>query len=425
MERTRRGVLGAGVGVAAGLAGCLGVEGVEYPVEDGASGDADAVSTADGAEDADALDQTDRADNEALADATRRVVDDAVWFASEYPDAIATYLDAIADVVADVVDVRESVREREAVTTAMADRLEESGLRAAEIAGDALEPHFRPRGGIVDRTERHVEVLRNFADRDDVDRFIEELDRMDTGFSSIGTGTYVEEAFSRDPIHNRLLDRLLYPLPDDPRRRREVRGGTLVELRVASRGFGTYAHEPYDEEAWDREEIPRIYGAAVNADRRAEIRARFGPITQPDERVEELFFVVADRPEPSEDRSEVFEGWPEELGGTPVYVQRYEDAATAGDRLDAVVAEGGVEDTEPIDPDESRTDQGEDAATLWHRYYHHDARGERYRFDEHAGVQYGYVARAGEFLLATGFSGDAWEERAGWQGVLEHGWAVV
>jgi hypothetical protein len=31
MQRTRRGLLGAGAGIAAGAAGCLGNRGVEYP----------------------------------------------------------------------------------------------------------------------------------------------------------------------------------------------------------------------------------------------------------------------------------------------------------------------------------------------------------------------------------------------------------
>jgi len=141
-------------------------------------------------------------------------------------------------------------------------------------------------------------------------------------------------------------------------------------------------------------------------------------------------------------------------------VQRYPDASTANDRLDAGGrAAASTEGRAPIDPDataagsdfsgdatrggrgsegggESGSDEGdgedgEDQApiyqgpTRWHRLYHHEAGGERYGFGEHAGVQYGYVVQAGEFVVAAGFGGDAWEERTGWQGQLANGWAVV
>ncbi|SNR25211.1 hypothetical protein [Halorubrum vacuolatum] len=420
MKRTRRAVLGAGL--VAGLAGCLGAEGVRYPDE--YAGDA-AVDAVDAPENDEAIDASadDGRDNEALAEATRRVVDDALWFATEYPEAVETYLEAVGGVVSEIDAVREAVEEDEAVDVEQAEGLEAVGMAAAETAGDALEPHFGPRGRIEQRTERHVTVLKEFARRDDVDRFLEEIDRMRRTFGGMATDAYVDEQFSRDPIHNRLLNRMLYPLPVDSDDRREVREGTLIELAVASEGLTTYVGLPYDDE-FSREQRPRIYGSPIGGDRREEIRARFGPVVRPGDRTAELFVVFAERPQPDEDPDEVFEGWPEDLDGVPVYVQRYPDAETAADHLDAIAVDARTEDDEPIDPGVSRT-EGPDAATHWHRIYHHEAQGERYAFDEHAGVQYGYVVRAGEFLLPTGFSGDAWEERAGWQGPLADGWVVT
>lgn len=428
MKRTRRGVLGTGVGLAAGLAGCLGAGGVEYPdAEPPATGGTDgtpgAVETAESTAEGDAYQEADADDTEALADATRDVVGDAVWFATEWPAAVRTHREAMTDVAEAVVDVRETAREDDAVRTEMADRLESVGRDAAARSGNALSPHFTPEGRVVARTMRHVEVLRNFAERGDVDRFIEELNRMESGFRAIGTSTYVGEQFSRSPIHNRLLRRLLYPLPDDADDRRELLETTVMEVRVASEEFGTFARLPYDD-AWEREQTPRIYGDAFESERQTELRARMGPVPRPEDRVTELFVTFARRPQPNRNTSRVFEGWPSELSPVPVYVQEYPDAETAADRLDAVTAAGETEEREPIDPDASRVD-GADAPTNWHRFYHHEAQGERYRFDEHAGVQYGYVVQAGEFLLATGFSGDAWEERVRWQGTLRHGWVVV
>ncbi|TKX73967.1 hypothetical protein EXE46_11585 [Halorubrum sp. GN11_10-6_MGM] len=449
MQRTRRTLLGAGAALV-GTAGCLGVEGVEYP---DAPADADAPGDGDGPDDGpseddasdDPPEQTDGdppAANAALADATREVVDDAVWFATEYPDAVATYRDAVAEAVSTVRSVRATVDEEAAITAEQVDEVAAAGETAISRAADALEPHFSPGPRIRDHVDRHVETLREFAPRGDVDRALEELDRMRSGLEGIGTSIYVERAFSRDPIHNRLFRRLLAPLPPDDPERGRVTGGTLMELAVASRGFSTFAHRPYDREAVDSDRIPRIYGDAFGPERRRELRARLGPIPQPADRVEELFVAFARRPPLGNRRRDAFEGWARELGGVPVHVQRYPDPTTAASRLATAIEEGSTEGRAPIDPEAtlagsdfdgnasaagnaSDTDAETDAGpTAWHRFYHREAEGERYGFDEHAGVQYGYVVRAGEFLLATGFSGDAWEERTGWHGRLRHGWVT-
>lgn len=451
MQRTRRGLLGGGVVVAAGFAGCLGVEGVEYPdaaedpqnTDDDGDGEGDSDDGPDDDSDGSG-DEPAPVMNEALATATRNVVDDTVWFATEYPAAVATYREAIREMIAEIDKVRNAVDSDDAVTVEMVDRLDAAGRTAADRAAEALEPHFHPHARIVSRTERHVKPLRTFAPRDDIDRFLEELARMRRGFAGVGTATYVDETFSRDPIHNRLFDRLLYPLPEDDERRRQVLDASFVEVGLASREFSAFAHRPYDTDRYDRSRIPQIYGDAFGTDRREKLRARLGPVPRSDDRVEELFVAFAARPPAGNRPSRTFEGWAHELDGTPVYVQRYPDADTAAERLAAVLDAGSTEGMAAIDPDatgagsalsgngttdgdsgDGEGDAEHEGPTRWHRLYHREAEGERYGFDEHAGVQYGFVAQAGEFLLAAGFSGDAWEERTGWQGRLENGWAVV
>jgi len=459
MQRTRRTLLGVGVALV-GTAGCLGVEGVEYP-DAPADADApgDAGSPGDDPSDDGPPDDPADADNEtptlnpALAAATRGVVDDAVWFATEYPDAVATYRDAVAAAVSTVDSVRATVDEEAAITSEQVDAVAAAGEEAVARAAEALEPHFSPGPRIRERVDPHVEVLREFAPRGDIDRALEELDRMRNGLASIGTNIYVESAFSRDPIHNRLFRRLLAPLPPDDPERGRVTGGAFVELAVASRGFSTFAHRTYDDDL-DRDRVPRIYGDAFGSERRRELRARLGPIPQPADRVEELFVSFADRPSVGTRRRDPFRGWAYELDGVPVHVQRYPDAETAAARLSTALDAGATEGRAAVDPEatlagsdfggngsttENETDadsnDGADAAngtdddattgpTAWYRFYHREAQGERYGFDEHAGVQYGYVVRAGEFLLATGFSGDAWEERTGWHGRLRNGWVT-
>lgn len=426
MQRTRRGLLGTGVGLAAGLAGCLGVQGVEYPdaapaetppeSEDRGDADDDPESDVDDEQ----VSDPEPVVNEALAAATRRVVDDAVWFATEYSDAVAAYRAAVGDLLGEIDAVRSAADGDAAVTVAMVDRLSDAVEATADRAAEALEPHFYPEAQIRGRGRPHVETLRRVAPRNDVDRFLEEVDRMRRAYSGMDSRRYVAEAFSRNPVHNRLFDRLLYPLPEDDDDRREVRGTAFVELALASRDFATFGYEPYEEGR-----AARIYGDPFPSDRRRELRARLGPVPRAEDRTEELFVAFASRPDES------FSGWPYELDGTPVYVQRYPDAATASDRLEAVLADAPTEGRAPIDPDATAAGSdlsgGEsgDGPARWHRLYHDAARGERYGFDEHDGVQYGYVVQAEEFLLAAGFAGDAWEERAGWQGRLADGWVMA
>lgn len=401
MRRTRRRVLAAAA-LPIGLAGCLRVDGVEYPDEpdDATEPPGDDEDGVDDGEDDEPVPNAD------LADATRRVIDDAVWFASAYEDAIKTYRDATSDVVAAVEAVRERVREPTDPTTAMARRLEAAGYAAGERAAAVLEPHFYPEGLLRERTDRHVPALVRSARRNDADRFVEELDRMRASFKRIQTPLYVSRTFSRDPIHNRLLERLA---PG-------AAGNVLVELAVPERrGFTTVAHEPYDGDGFG----PRFTEGTVTEDvfveaRRRALRERLGPVIRPAERTEELLASFSARPDPVGRRANAFDGSPGDLDGTAVHVQAYDDSGTASDRLTAVLNAGSTEGTESIRPGGGGRE--------WYRYYHREARSERTDLNELAGVQYGYVIQAGEFILATGFSGDAWEERVRWQGALTDAW---
>ncbi|MUW14946.1 hypothetical protein GJ633_09925 [Halorubrum sp. CBA1125] len=416
MQRTRRDLLAAG-SVAVGLAGCLGVDGVTYPDESDPDDGPDADDGADGGDGDDAPDEPPDEDDEevpvpnpALADATRAVVDDAVWFASTYEAAIDVYLDATGDVLEAVTAVRERIHEPTDPTTEMAARLESAGYAAADRAAEALEPHFYPHDLLRERTDRHVPALTRSARRNDADRFVEELDRMHGSFSRIRTPIYVAGTFSRDPIHNRLLDRLAPGDPDD----------VLVELAVPSRRrFATLAHEPYPDD--DETFPPEFTADPLPEARRESIRERLGPVLRSDGRTEELFVAFAPRPEPADSRTDAFRGPPDELDGTPLHVQRYADVRTATARLTAVLEAGATEGREPLLPDVDAADD----ALEWHRYYHREEGSDRTGLDEFPGVQYGYVLQAGEFLLATGFSGDAWEERPNWQGRLADAWVTA
>ena len=405
MQRTRRNLLTASAAVC--LTGCLTVDGVTYPDEPAPNeSDADGKIAPDKDPAGDSTGATPGPHPE-LAAATRSVVDDTIWFAVSYPAAIDTYRDVTADVLAAIESVRESIHGPTDPTVGMAERLEGVGYDAAERAVVALEPHFDPDELLRSRTDEHVSVLTQFARRNDADRFVEELERMHLSFFQIRTPIYISRRFSRDPIHNRLLKRLAPGAPEE----------VFIELAAPGyRRFSTLAYRPYSEESGIY--LPTFTDEALPEERRRAFREQLGPVIQTDDRTIELFITIAPRPEPTNRRNDAFHGPPGDLDGVSVYVQRYHNSERASEHLDAILGSGSTEGSEPIMPEPDTSDD----AIAWHRYYHREAGSTRTDLDEFAGVQYGYLVQAGEFLLATGFSGDAWEERPRWQGRLVDTW---
>jgi hypothetical protein len=407
MQRTRRDLLLAGA-AATGFSGCLGTEGVRYPDELPDSPQADGSDGPDQPTDSDGGDdEGPSVPHPELADATRGVLGDTFWFAASYRAAVDAYREATGDVIAAVASVRERIRDPTDPAVGMVDDLETVGYEAAERAADALEPHFFPRRLVRSRVDDHLPALSRAARRNDADRFVEELDRLSRTFSQIRTPLYIGGTFSRDPIHNRLLDRLVPGNADE----------VFVELATPLRRFATVAHRPYaDDEGFP----PEFTEEPLVQSRRDELRTRLGPVAQSARRVREAFYTFAPRPPATDRAADAFSGSPGDLDVVPVSVQQYADVEAAGDALTAVLEAGETDGREPLLP---VTEAADDAAR-WHRYYHREARSDRTDLDRFPGVQYGYLLQAGEFLLATGFSGDAWEERPRWQGRLADAWVT-
>ena len=402
MQRTRRDLLAVGA-VAAGVSGCLNVGGVRYPDELPEEREPDGTDGSD-----QPSDDEPSVPHPDIADATRDVITDTVWFATSYRRAIDTYRDATADVLTAVSAIREQIQNPTDTATEMVRRLETVGSEAAERAAAALEPHFYPRGLIRSRIDSHLPALSRSARRNDADRFVEELDRVSRTVSQIRTPLYVSGTFSRDPIHNRLLDRLV---PGDA-------ADVLVELAVPVYRFTALAHRPYAD---DDRFPPEFTEEPLVRARREELRTRLGPVVRSSDRVREAFYTVAPRPSAAARAADAVTGSPGDLDVVPVYVQQYADVDAAGDALTTVIEAGETDGQEPLLPG---TEAADDAAR-WHRYYHREARSDRTDLDRFPGVQYGYLLQAGAFLLATGFSGDAWEERSRWQGRLADAWVTA
>ncbi|TKX44687.1 MULTISPECIES: hypothetical protein [unclassified Halorubrum] len=410
MEQPRRNVL-AGLGAAASLAGCLSVDGVRYPDEIESSDESN--TTLEAGTDESPTDNSTDTDGYAsdliqrIAERTQAIVADVVWFAISYPRAVESYNQAVDSVIETIDTVRTTIHQPTMPTAEMVDRLETVGYNAADRAETAFEPHFSPGGLLRSRTDMHIPALARAARRNDADRFVEELGRMRLSFFQIQTPVYVSKRFSRDPIHNRLLDRLV------PR----ATGDVLVEVAVPTRrGFTTLAHEPYADE--DGSYPPTFTADPLPAARRDRLRKRLGPVVQSSERTEEVFLTFTSRPDPVTRQQNAFRGPPSDLDGTPLYVQQYGDPERAREQLSDILTAGATEGMASITSDVT---PGTDSVE-WHRYYHREAGSDRTNLDEFPGVQYGYLLQAGPFIFATGFSGDAWEERPRWQGQLTESW---
>ncbi|TKX74446.1 hypothetical protein EXE46_08685 [Halorubrum sp. GN11_10-6_MGM] len=411
MSRRRRTVL-AGLGTAVGLAGCLSVDGVRYPDEiettDGSNSTTDSNTDNQPTSNSTDEDGVPTGPRRLIAEQTRAIVSDVVWFAVSYQNAISSYNAAIDGVLETVATVRATIHQPTMPTTTMVDRLETVAYNAADRTAEILEPHFSPRNLLRSRTEQHIPALTRAARRNDADRFVEELDRMRLSFFQIQTPVYIGRRFSRDPIHNRLLDRIVPLATSD----------VLVELAIPTRReFTTLAHEPYDTEG---SYPPTFTESPLPKPRREALQQRLGPVVQTSGRTEELFMTFSRRPDPADRERNAFRGSPGDLDGTPLYIQQYRDRATAREQLTAILEAGATEGTTTISPRSAgTTDQPE-----WHRYYHREAGSDRTNLDDFPGVQYGYLLQAGAFVFATGFSGDAWEERPRWQGQLTESWLL-
>lgn len=395
MQPTRRRLLTAGGAALASVAGCVGTDsGVEYPEE--ATGvakeGADTVATED--EKRASRRSTAEPGPSALAERTRGIVSDVNWFATEYESAIATTMAANEAVVESIEAATTRIRRVETTPPEVLTELEAVTDEAAETATEAMSPHFDPASHIETLADRHLEVLHRFADRGDTERVLEELDRMATAFGDVANRLGLTRRYSRRPIHNRLHRRFLAADPN----------GRVVRFRHPPTSFSGLAYTPHRHLPPDSDYVPlTFYGPPIGDDRQAELEALLGPVRAPDEREDELYVVVSNRPERPKHPDRPYEGPPEALGGKAMYVQQYPDPEAAEDAFGRITASAATEGTERVL-----------GSTPWYRLYYQDG----------LAVTYGYLGRAGSFLLAFGFSGTAWEERVSWQGTLPAFWVA-
>lgn len=395
MPSTRRGLLAAGGALLTGIAGCLGSKsGVRYPetATSVVQESADTATTEKG--DQASVRQTAEPGPDALARRTSGIVADVNWFASEYEPAIATTIAANEAVTDSIEKAKGTVRQAKTTPPEVLVQLDAVTTEAATIADEALAPHFDPASHVETLAQRHLEVLRRFADREDTERVLEELTRMKTSFGDIASRKGLTQRYSRTPIHNRLQRRFLAADPN----------GWVVRFHHPPTSYAGIAYTPHRHLPPDSDYVPlTFYGPPISEDRRTELKKLLAPVRVPENRQDELYVVVSQRPKRPNNPDRPYEGFPEDLGGKAMYVQQYSSPEAAADALERIIASTDAEGTE-------RTL----GSTPWQRLYYRDG----------IAVTYGYLGRAGSFLFAFGFSGTAWEERVSWRGTLPAFWVA-
>ena len=339
MPAERRDVLRlCGVGLVGAVAGCADAEGVhiddtgeppasEPTPEPTPSGEPDAPEPLEGPV----------AD---LAEATRQVVDEAAWFATEYDGAIDEYTGALDRAIETVLQLENTT----SITEADIDRLEGVMNHVEETVGTHIEPHFRLRRRIQQRNERAITRVERFGERGDRPAVEDELESLRGFYERLRGLRFRQRNLSRSPIRNRLVTFMAAEGTDTDDEDDDVHD-TLFEFRYlnpirfidgrrALSGHQLRARV-HTERAVARRDGPRILGDPAASPAGSTrwsptytFAERFAPVAVDEDRIDELEVVINDWSEytgsPRGVYTDRFRSW-------PVYIQRYEDreAATA------------------------------------------------------------------------------------------------
>ena len=407
MELTRRALLGTGT--ALGLTGCLasGDSNVSYPENgtatrtpagtpaDAALADADAEPSAVDDED---VQRTEPAvPNRRLAAEVGRVYGEIEWFATSYDDAIHTYQRTLGNAMATVQRVRDAA-EFDANRLGLVRRATD---RAVTTARAELGGHFGIPDQMREETDQHLTTIRRFADRGDLDRVDEELERLYDYLRGIRSDLFVRRVLS-----DRQVDATLY---------RTLHDGTadddgddddddeadpgLFEIHHSA-DYAGYAYggpryidrDPFDDDPGD--------DGSANAGQEllARQRLQFEAAGEATGRTGFAYVVSYAIPDEDDQPSDLD---PLDYPSTSLFIQHYEGVGAATDAVETLLGTSvSQEGTYSFGRDE------------WRRVYY---RG-------NGDVVYAYLIQAGPFVLVAAPSEVAWEERVDWTDPLDRLW---
>ena len=406
MEWTRRALL---AGTAVGLGGCLSAGGsnVDYPetATETAAEEAlvDAETAAPATDDGDEPTQQTEPSvpNRQLATEVERAYGGIEWFATEYDDAIETYRRVLGNAMATVQRVRDSSE----FDAGNLELVRGATDRAVATAEAELGEQFGLPGQMRDEIDAHVETIRRFGTRGDLDRVDVELERLYDYLRGIRSDLFVRRVLSDRQIDARLYRHLHDDTVDDDEGDDDDDEGDdddeaapgLFEVYHSS-GYAGYAYggpryverDPFgDDDANDENE---------GAELLARQRTQFESVGEAAGRTGFAYVVSYAVPD-EEDQPTDLE--PLDYDHTSLFVQQYEDVAAAGAAVERL-----------YDTAVSREGSYSFGRDRWDRVYY-EADGD---------VTYAFLIRAGPFVLVAAPSEVAWEERVDWTEPLDRLW---
>ncbi|AXG10018.1 hypothetical protein [Haloplanus rubicundus] len=402
MELTRRALLGTAT--ALGLTGCLGSgdSNVAYPESgtptrtptDAALADADPEPSA--VDEEETVQQTEPSvPNRRLAAEVGRVYGEIEWFATDYDDAIHAYRRTLGNAMATVERVRDAA-EFDANSLGLVRRATDRAVATAEAE---LGGHFGIPGQMREEIDRHVATIRRFADRGDLDRVDEELERLHDYLGGIRSDLFVRRVLSDRQIdaalYRHLHDETVDDTDDDDDDDEATPG--LFEVHHST-GYSGYAYagpryverDPFDDAPGDDDNAGRELLARQ--------RLQFEPPSEATGRTGFAYVVSYAVPDEDEQPSNLA---PLDYPYTSLFVQHYDGVAAATDAVETLL--------ETAVSQEGWYSFGRDR---WRQVY--------YRAD--GDVTYAYLIQAGPFVLVAAPSEVAWEERVDWTAPLDRLW---
>ncbi|MFW5977692.1 MAG: hypothetical protein ACOCP2_00460 [Halohasta sp.] len=387
MQPTRRRYLAVtGVGIGAGVAGCLSSgSNVTYPEVD-AESESDSDSgpktnestneSAEGSNDDESVESI----NSRLAEETAPIYDELRWFETEYADTMLDYKGELRDVYAELKSLLETLAADGRIE---AEQLREVETLARDVAGsvnEIPEPQFTNHADFQQVNDDRFPVVERFRKREDWDRVERELDYIARIYGNASTDESIQERYSPNPVDNRLYEWVNTGDSD-----------TMLEVR----------HISDDPEAHDDEDqrLPG-HGVYVVDDSSREIeyldRPLGGPRRELLSRVEDTFSPFSETAGRSyrlfarlHETSDSGGIDPTETDSINLFVQQYIDREAAAEAFDAIMADKTIEDTEQWGDE------------TWNKVL----------YDDDSDRHYTHFLRADSLLFVVAPSETPWEER--------------
>ncbi|WP_251330037.1 hypothetical protein [Haloplanus pelagicus] len=399
MDWTRRALL---AGTALGFSGCLsaGRSNVTYPETATETAVDEPLVDAETATPDDEERKPQRTEttvpNPQLATEVEQVYGEIEWFATDYDASIETYRRTLGHAMATVQRVRDAA-EFDASSLELVRRATDRAIATAQVE---LGGHFGIPGQMRDEIDAHVETIRRFGSRGDLDRIDVELERLYDYLEGIRSDLFVRRVLSDRQIDARLYRHLHDDTPDSTDDGDDEDDEALPGLFEIyhSAEYAGYAYggpryierEPFGDDAGNDEN--------EGLELLARQRTHFDAVSEPAGRTGFAYLVSYAIP-PAESQPTDFD--PLDYDHTSLFVQRYDDVTAAGDAVGTLFDTGvGREGVYSFGRDR------------WHRVYY-DADGD---------VTYAFLIQAGPFVLVAAPSEVAWEERVGWTDPLDRVW---